>query len=89
MTATEHITVPEFLGAGDYVLRYRGTAMAPDFQEGDYLIVREQSTAAVGQLVIADADGGTVTLCRCTPAVKVRGLVTGMMRRLDESAGAR
>lgn len=80
---TEHINVPELIGTGDYVLRLASTPTGiPGYTEGDYLVVREQRTAAVGQLVIADADGGTVTLCRCTPSVRVRGLVTGMMRHV-------
>lgn len=65
--ASETLSVPEFLApAGDaYVLRVRGDSMIEaHITDGDWVLIRPQSTAANGDIVVAQVEENAVTLKR-------------------------
>jgi SOS-response transcriptional repressor LexA len=66
---------------GGYVLEANTAAMASEgILAGDRVIVREQSTAASGQLILAAVDGEG-RLKRYVGGDRVLGLVVGVMGR--------
>jgi repressor LexA len=65
--ASESIAVPELLApSGDaYVLKVRGDSMIEAaIMDGDYVLIRPQSTARNGDIVVAQVDDNAVTLKR-------------------------
>ena len=56
----------DFLGTGShFVLKANGNSMIDaGINDGDYVVVRQQSTAEQGQIVVALTDDGEVTLKR-------------------------
>ena len=54
----------EFLGTGDYfILKASGESMIKSgINDGDYVIIKKQSFAEEGQIVVAMVDGGDCTL---------------------------
>ena len=65
--ASETITVPEMLApSGDaYVLKVRGDSMIEAaIMDGDYVLIRPQTTARNGDLVVAQVEDNGVTLKR-------------------------
>jgi repressor LexA len=65
--ASETITVPEMLApSGDaYVLRVRGDSMIEAaIMDGDFVLIRPQSTARNGDIVVAQVEENAVTLKR-------------------------
>jgi SOS-response transcriptional repressor LexA len=65
-----------------YLLRMRSDHLAPEIQEGDHLVVRQQDHAEEGQLVVALVDDGESTTVRRHAAGDegvVIGLVTDVM----------
>jgi SOS-response transcriptional repressor LexA len=82
----EHANVPDLIGAelGDTVLRMRGTHLEPEVQAGDWLIVRDATEAADGQLAVLEVDGA-MTVRRLPFEGVVKGVVVGLMRRLEEN----
>jgi SOS-response transcriptional repressor LexA len=72
-----------FLAEGDYVLRYRGKNLPlRGVLDGDYLVVKTQTNAEAGQLVVTEDPEGNHSLLGYEDGLRVRGLVTGVMRRL-------
>ena len=67
-TAVEHIFDYEQIsrdmsGTGEFfALRVKGDSMEPKFTEGDVVIVRKQSTASDGDIVIALVNGDDATI---------------------------
>jgi repressor LexA len=65
--ASETIAVPDFLApTGDaYVLRVRGDSMIEaHITDGDFVVIRPQSTARNGDIVVAQVEENAVTLKR-------------------------
>ncbi len=65
--ASETITVPEMLApSGDaYVLKVRGDSMIDAaIMDGDYVLIRPQTTARNGDIVVAQVEDNSVTLKR-------------------------
>jgi repressor LexA len=65
--ASETITVPEMLApSGDaYVLKVRGDSMIEAaIMDGDYVLIRPQTTARDGDIVVAQVEDNSVTLKR-------------------------
>ena len=65
--ASETITVPEMLApSGDaYVLKVRGDSMIEAaIMDGDYVLIRPQTTARNGDIVVAQVEDNSVTLKR-------------------------
>lgn len=65
--ATETMAVPDLLApSGDaYVLRVRGDSMIDaHITDGDYVLIRPQTTARNGDIVVAQVDENAVTLKR-------------------------
>lgn len=63
----ETLVVPPFMikSQNSYVLQVKGTSMIEDnIIEGDYIVVREQSTPKNGDVVVAMLDGFKATLKR-------------------------
>ena len=56
----------EFLGNGTFfVLKAKGESMIDaGIQDGDYVIIRQQSTAEIGQIIVAMTEDGECTLKR-------------------------
>lgn len=53
----------EMASRGDYfALKVKGTSMEPKFSEGDVVIVKKQSTADTGDIVIALVNGDDATI---------------------------
>jgi len=64
---SETMALPAELGASQdsFVLKVRGESMIDDhIQNGDYVVVKPQSTARDGDIVVALLDDGTATLKR-------------------------
>lgn len=76
------VEVPNFI-PGDYVLRCRSEKFAPEIQAGDWLVLKEQDTADDSALVVVELEDNRVALERYAAGMKIHGLVTGLMRRLD------
>lgn len=79
MVNVDLVSVPDIL-PGDHVIRAK-TDRAPHVLAGDVLVIREQSTAEPGQLVLV-VIGTEAALREYEPGMDMRGLVTGLMRRL-------
>ena len=65
--ASETMAVPDLLApSGDaYVLRVRGDSMIEEhIADGDFVLIRPQTTARNGDIVVANVDGNGVTLKR-------------------------
>jgi repressor LexA len=65
--ASESIAVPDLLApSGDaYVLKVRGNSMIEEhIADGDYVLIRPQSTARNGDIVVAQVEENAVTLKR-------------------------
>jgi repressor LexA len=65
--SSETLAVPDFMAAaGDaYVLRVRGDSMIDaHIEDGDYVVIRNQSTARDGDIVVAQVEENGVTLKR-------------------------
>lgn len=80
MYGVETVDVPTML-PGDWVTRCRTSKHAPDFQDGDMLIVRDQPDAAAGQYVIAEVDG-KLSLEKYEDGMSIRGVVTALWRKV-------
>jgi SOS-response transcriptional repressor LexA len=70
----------EWLHDGDYVLRATAAMASEGILAGDHVIVREQSTAANGQLIVA-AVQGEGRLKRYEDNDRVMALVVAVMGR--------
>jgi len=65
--ASESMAVPDLLAPGGdaYVLRVRGDSMIEEhIADGDFVLIRPQSTARNGDIVVAQVDDNGVTLKR-------------------------
>lgn len=65
--ASESMAVPDLLAPGGdaYVLKVRGDSMIEEhIADGDFVLIRPQSTARNGDIVVANVDDNTVTLKR-------------------------
>jgi len=65
--ASETMAVPDLLApSGDaYVLRVRGDSMIEEhIADGDFVLIRPQTTARNGDIIVAQVDGNGVTLKR-------------------------
>lgn len=65
--ASESISVPDLISTsgGTYVLRVRGNSMVDaHILDGDLVVIREQQTAADGDIVVAQVEENAVTLKR-------------------------
>ena len=65
--ASETMAIPDLLApSGDaYVLRVRGDSMIEEhIADGDFVLIRPQTTARNGDIVVANVDGNGVTLKR-------------------------
>jgi SOS-response transcriptional repressor LexA len=81
------MTTPDIFGAGegDYQLTCKTDALDPDIQIGDELVVRPQTTAEHGQIVVTMVEGDdekSARLGRYWPQTQGRviGLVIGLYR---------
>ncbi|MCS7225075.1 MAG: XRE family transcriptional regulator [Armatimonadetes bacterium] len=50
------LVTPEEASRADFVLKVKGESMLPTLQEGDYVGIKKQSTAASGDIVVATLD---------------------------------
>jgi SOS-response transcriptional repressor LexA len=73
----------EYVGAGDHVMRWRGESLLPAIRPGDALVVLKTEHAETGDLVVAELEDRSTTVRYFEAGVKVLGVVTGVMRRID------
>jgi len=84
----ERVTTPNALLRGapadHYILRVVGDALAPEFKDGDFLVLLRESRGEAGDLVLARI-GDVVTIHRLEADGSCEGIVVGLMRRYDKS----
>ena len=71
----EYYSLPRaWVGSGNvFVLQAEGRSMInAGIDNGDYVIVRQQETAEIGQVIVALVDGNTATLKRYYPRIEDR-----------------
>lgn len=78
------MTAPPVLFADDtdFVLKVKDSRLEPDYQAGDHVTVKQQTTAEPGQIVVALVGEGASIVRWPVEDAKVLGVVTGMWRRL-------
>jgi SOS-response transcriptional repressor LexA len=82
VTDPETVAVPHDW-PGTHCMKYRGPNLPlRGVLTGDTLVVLKADTAAVGQLVVTEDHEGNHSLLGYEDGLRVRGLVTGVMRRL-------
>jgi SOS-response transcriptional repressor LexA len=64
-------------------MRWRGESLLPAIRPGDALVILKTVHAETGDLVVAELEDRSTTVRYFEEGVKVLGVVTGVMRRID------